>query len=92
MSEVEARRFVVRGRVQGVGFRWWTVREARQWGIVGTVRNRRDGAVEVEATGSREAMAGFSEALAQGPSSARVDEVEAEVATPTLSREFRVVR
>lgn len=92
MKELQGRRFVVKGRVQGVGFRWWTAREAGRWGIVGTVRNRSDGAVEVEATGHETAMAGFAAALEHGPPPARVDAVEAEVSTPFESREFRIVR
>lgn len=47
----DARRLTVRGRVQGVGFRAWTVREAKALGLDGWVRNRRDGTVEVLACG-----------------------------------------
>jgi len=48
---VEARRFLVRGRVQGVGFRWFVEREAHILGIAGWVRNNHDGSVEVLAQG-----------------------------------------
>ena len=47
----EARRFLVRGRVQGVGFRWFVEREAHILGIAGWVRNNADGSVEVLAMG-----------------------------------------
>jgi len=83
---------VVKGRVQGVGFRWWSVREARRRGIVGTVRNRGDGSVEIEATGDEASVAGFAAALEHGPPTARVDAVEMEVVTPSGSVEFRVLR
>jgi acylphosphatase len=70
-----ARRFVVRGRVQGVGFRYFTEYAARHEGLHGWVTNRADGAVEVHAEGDREAMTRFEAKLRQGPGAARVDEV-----------------
>jgi acylphosphatase len=71
-----ARRFLVRGRVQGVGFRWFVEREAHILGIAGWVRNTTDGRVEVLAQGTSEQLAGLSTHLRQGPRAARVDEVE----------------
>lgn len=68
-------RFVVRGVVQGVGFRAATRRAALQLGVVGCVRNRPDGAVEGEAAAAPAALAAFRAWLAQGPPSARVHEV-----------------
>jgi len=56
---VEARRFVVRGRVQGVGFRWFVEREAHILGIAGWVRNNADGGVEVLAQGTRDQLLGL---------------------------------
>ena len=50
----QARRFVIRGRVQGVGFRWFVEREAHILGITGWVRNNDDGSVEVLAVGAPE--------------------------------------
>ena len=67
---------VVRGRVQGVGFRWFVIRRARELGVAGWVRNRGDGAVEAEAEGAREALEGFVAALREGPPSARVASLE----------------
>jgi acylphosphatase len=73
---VEARRFVVRGRVQGVGFRWFVEREAHMLGIAGWVRNNHDGSVEVLAQGTRDQLSGLHSRLRAGPRAARVDEVE----------------
>jgi acylphosphatase len=73
---VEARRFVVRGRVQGVGFRWYVEREAHILGIAGWVRNNSDGSVEVLGIGTRDQLLGLRSRLHQGPRAARVDDVE----------------
>jgi acylphosphatase len=74
-----ARRFIVRGRVQGVGFRYFAIRAARAAGVVGTVANLPDGTVEAFAEGSPSAIADFRTELERGPSFARVtgvDEIE----------------
>ena len=60
---IEARRFVVRGRVQGVGFRWFVEREAHILGIAGWVRNNSDGGVEVHAQGTRDQLSGLRSRL-----------------------------
>lgn len=78
-----ARRFVVSGRVQGVGFRWFTMEQASVEGIAGWVRNRPDGSVEVVAEGESESMTRFERAIRQGPPRARVDDVDTEILTPT---------
>jgi acylphosphatase len=72
----EARRFLVRGRVQGVGFRWFVEREAHILGVAGWVRNNVDGSVEVLAMGSRDQLLGLRSRLREGPRAARVDDVE----------------
>lgn len=72
----QARRFVVRGRVQGVGFRWFVEREAHMLGVAGWVRNNSDGSVEVLAIGTRDQISGLRSRLRQGPRAARVDDVE----------------
>lgn len=66
---------VIRGRVQGVGYRLWTQDEARRLGLSGNVRNRADGSVEALFSGPADAVATVLEACRQGPSSARVTEV-----------------
>jgi acylphosphatase len=67
--------FRIEGRVQGVGFRWWTVGEARRLGVAGWVRNRRDGSVEVLAIGDPDALAAMAKVLGEGPPGARVAHV-----------------
>jgi acylphosphatase len=85
------RRFIVRGRVQGVGFRWFVEREAHALGISGWVRNNADGAVEVLAMGSEQQLAALKQKLQQGPRAARVDAVDevAAQAPPNLNT-FRI--
>jgi len=76
-TSVQARRFLVRGRVQGVGFRWFVEREAQILQIAGWVQNNPDGSVEVLAMGTREQLAGLRSRLQEGPRASRVDDVEA---------------
>jgi acylphosphatase len=78
-----ARRFIIRGRVQGVGYRYFAIRAAADCGVVGTVRNLPDGTVEVVAEGSPDAIAAFREKLKRGPSYARVTSVEEIEIQPT---------
>jgi acylphosphatase len=80
---IEAKRYVVRGRVQGVGFRWFVEREAHILGIAGWVRNNHDGSVEVLAQGTRDQLSGLHSRLREGPRAARVDVVEVSEATPS---------
>jgi acylphosphatase len=88
---VEARRFVVRGRVQGVGFRWFVEREAHLLGIAGWVRNNHDGSVEILAQGTRDQLSGLHSRLREGPRAARVDAVEVADATPVAGTgSFRI--
>lgn len=70
-------RAVVSGRVQGVNFRWSTVREARGLGLTGWVRNRPDGTVETVAEGPRARLERFLAYLNDGPPAAMVTGVEA---------------
>ncbi len=79
---MHARRFLVRGRVQGVGFRWYVEREARALGVSGWVRNNYDGTVEVLAMGSHEQLSTLRRKLQQGPRAARVDAVDESEAHP----------
>ena len=75
-NPIHARRYIVRGRVQGVGFRWFVEREAHILGIAGWVRNNHDGSVEVLAQGTRDQLSGLHSRLREGPRAARVDSVE----------------
>lgn len=81
-SHLHARRFFVRGRVQGVGFRWFVEREAQILRVAGWVRNNPDGSVEVLAIGEREQLAGLRLRLQEGPRAARVDDVQESEAEP----------
>ena len=67
---------VIRGRVQGVYFRASAKREARQLGLTGWVKNRKDGAVELIAEGEEDQIKDFLSWAQHGPSTARVDRVE----------------
>ncbi|MGE0159544.1 MAG: acylphosphatase [Gemmatimonadales bacterium] len=81
------------GRVQGVGFREWTRRTADAMGLVGSVRNRPDGSVEVQVSGPDDALARLEKLLETGPPAAQVERVErlppADGAMPV--RGFRVL-
>ncbi len=68
--------FRVTGRVQGVGFRWWTRLQARQLEVEGTVRNAADGSVEVQARGEAAALDELRRRLSSGPPAALVESVE----------------
>jgi acylphosphatase len=83
-SPAQARRFVVRGRVQGVGFRWFVEREAHILQIAGWVRNNPDGSVEVLAMGTRDQLAGIRSRLQEGPRAARVDDIEESDVEPVV--------
>lgn len=78
----ESRGYLVRGRVQGVGFRWFTQRTGEGLGLGGHVRNLPDGRVEVHASGPSAALDELERALGRGPMGARVDGVERIPADP----------
>ena len=78
-----ARRLVIGGRVQGVGFRYFTREVAVREGVTGWVCNRPDGRVEAYIEGEAETVTRVERALRQGPRGARVDEVDAESELPT---------
>lgn len=89
-----ALQFLVFGRVQGVGFRESTLRQALAIGEVrGFVRNRRDGTVEVQAVGPADCLARLRAFLAVGPPIARVDRLfEEPLADPPAENTFRIMR
>jgi len=70
------RRYIVAGRVQGVGFRWFVEKEARALGVSGWVRNNDDGTVEVLAAGTADQLSRLRRSLEAGPRAARVDQVQ----------------
>jgi acylphosphatase len=70
------RHVLIRGRVQGVGFRAWTEYTALERGLQGWVRNRRDGSVEALFVGPSDAVAAMIAACHQGPRGSRVDGVD----------------
>ncbi len=86
-----SKRYVVAGRVQGVGFRYFAVREAEALGLAGWVRNLPDGRVEVVASGPPDVVSVFEGRLWEGPPHARVTTVEAHDAERPASAEFRVL-
>lgn len=77
-----ARRYFISGQVQGVGFRYWTTGRAKHLGLVGWVRNRRDGKVEVLAYGEKSALDSLAQELHHGPEAARVETVQDAPVTP----------
>ena len=76
-ESLERLRAIVRGRVQGVGFRYFVQREASALGLGGYVRNQWDGSVEVVAEGPRQSLERLRARLSVGPRSAYVQEVNA---------------
>jgi acylphosphatase len=83
-----AARLVITGRVQGVGFRAWTQREARRRGLRGWVRNRSDGSVEALLIGDAASVDNLAEACRRGPIMARVDDVARAPAADDGSTDF----
>jgi acylphosphatase len=87
---IVARRYVISGRVQGVGFRYFTEATAAREGILGWVRNTPDGRVEVVAEGDAEALERFERSLRHGPRGARVERVDVDDTSPTGETGFTV--
>jgi len=87
-QDVEFRRFLVSGRVQGVFFRVSTAERANSFGLSGRARNLANGQVEVVAFGSPDKLGLLANWLQQGPPSARVDEVSAGPVSDELADEM----
>lgn len=78
------RHIVIRGRVQGVGYRIWTEDLAERLGLEGWVRNRRDGSVEAVFAGPERAVVATIEACRSGPRGAHVDTIDVEEGDASL--------
>jgi acylphosphatase len=77
-----ARRYLIRGRVQGVGFRFFTEAAAMREGLRGWVRNLPDGRVEIEVAGDADAIERFERTVRLGPPGARVSHVQVDETVP----------
>jgi len=82
-----SRRFVISGRVQGVGFRYFVQSAAVRESIRGWVKNLEDGRVETAAAGEPDAMERFERAIRQGPPASRVDRVEVDETYPLSTQD-----
>jgi acylphosphatase len=95
LTSVPVLHAVIHGRVQGVGFRWFVRERARELGVRGWVKNRADGAVEVEAAGDAQSLARLRKFLTEGPPGARVsvfDDLPTSVIETDLPEPFAIVR
>ncbi len=88
MTDRPAARLIVSGRVQGVGFRYWAIGEARRLGLSGWVRNLADGRVEILALGDQAVIDTLEEACHAGPAAARVTSVARSLGTDDGSHGF----
>jgi acylphosphatase len=86
-----ARRFIISGIVQGIGYRFFAMRAAARHQVLGTVRNLPDGRVEVVAEGGRDDMDEFKKDLVTGPSMAEITDIEeTDLPVTGLFRDFRI--
>ncbi len=85
-----AYRYLVLGRVQGVGYRYFVLRQAQALGVTGFARNRADGSVEVVAEGSEQALAELEARLREGPSFSEVSQVERETVASRGDGSFQI--
>ena len=83
-TAIRAYRWVISGRVQGVGFRWFVLRAAEGLGVTGWARNLWDGRVEVMGQGTLPMLHDFEKRLHKGPRLSNVEEVEKVEATPEV--------
>lgn len=72
---IDARKYIITGRVQGVGYRYFACKAAAMHAVSGTVRNAADGSVECIAEGERSALDAFRDELRRGPRMGHVDSV-----------------
>ena len=88
MGDTTTIRVRITGRVQGVWYRGWTVDQARQLGLSGWVRNRRDGSVEAVFAGPERAVRAMIELCRQGPPAALVSDVAEQIETEPVPAGF----
>jgi acylphosphatase len=88
---MSAKRLIVSGRVQGVGYREWMVEKARDLGVSGWVRNRLDGSVEALVAGDTAAVEELLRLCRRGPRMAQVVSIEEDLADPPVQFGFRSV-
>lgn len=89
----DRRAYRITGTVQGVGFRWWTRKTADSMDLRGTVRNARDGSVEIEVEGPADHLDRFEEQLSHGPAHARVRDLQrTDPANGSLPDGFEIIR
>ena len=90
-TQVTARRYWISGRVQGVGFRYFAERAARETGVTGYARNLADGRVEVHANGSLAQLSNFEARLRTGPQRSDVRGFEVQEAPVSDASGFRIL-
>jgi acylphosphatase len=88
---MSAKRLIVRGRVQAVGYRAWAVRKAFELGLDGWVRNHADGTVEVLVAGDTAAVEEMARLCRRGPRLAEVSSIDEELAEPPDQPGFREI-
>jgi acylphosphatase len=86
----KAKRFIVSGRVQGVGYRYFVRRQAQALGLAGWVRNLPDGRVEAFVEGPSAQLEQIERLLREGPALARVKGIESSEAAPSLATDFEI--
>lgn len=91
MHELIARHYIVWGRVQGVGFRYFVARHARTLHLVGWVRNLADGSVEATAAGGETALMEFEKAVREGPCMSQVDRIDIAAAPAPTATSFEIL-
>jgi acylphosphatase len=92
VPEIQQLHAIIRGRVQGVSFRYYTQRRADELGVVGWVRNLPDGSVEVRAQGTTKQLEDLLAFLHHGPDAARVTSVDVDWHSPEAQFEFFQIR